>query len=372
MVFSRFSYSLSIILLSFLLLTQTSPAIAGKEACRKLDNAWRSEVASIVRSYGYLEFPKSRERSTVFYQPRYTRCVAALKFRLPHPSGDGREVVYLTFQVLISKSSKSWVIQDHALRLYNNISINSLNGGKYRFFKEKTRHNWYQYKSNIVGNNSPYYYFFQLDISDLKRTLGEAKARDSSRRMLKELIPQVLAKISGSAVSTVPSIAVETPNIRLANPNDAELGNIETSFYEVTIPSDKKLGLMREPSVRSAVVAALPNGTGDIRIRKLGYVGNRKWANICASSKCGWAIAKHLRRQNQQSTSGTKLVEVAFPTAEIFSKPSVNSRKIRTLTGGKSVALKEIITNEYGDGWIRICGSGWCGWALQDMFSPVR
>ena len=129
---------------------------------------------------------------------------------------------------------------------------------------------------------------------------------------------------------------------------------------------------MKEPSARSTMVAALPNGTRDIRIRKLGYVGDKKWANLCASRKCGWAIAKHLRRQPEKSSNNIGRVEVAFPEVYVFSEPTVNSRKIQSLIGGKRVALKEIITNADGDGWIRICGKGWCGWAGQDFFNPVQ
>jgi|GEM_PF-5568110 len=163
-----------------------------------------------------------------------------------------------------------------------------------------------------------------------------------------------------------------TVEIKLANPDDAELGNIETNFYEVAVPSGKKLALMKKPSVRSSVVAALPNGTRDIRVRKLGYVGNKKWANLCASRKCGWAVAKHLRRQNQKSSNNIKFVEVAFPEVYVFEKPTVNSQKIKSLTGGRKVALKEIITNANGDGWIRVCGTGWCGWAGQEFFNPAQ
>lgn len=163
-----------------------------------------------------------------------------------------------------------------------------------------------------------------------------------------------------------------TVEIKLANPNDAELGNIETSFYEVAIPSGKKLALMKEPSVRSTVLTALPNGTRNIQIKKLGYVGDRKWANLCTAGNCGWAIAKHFRLQNQNSSNRLGHVEVAFPEVYVFSKPTVNSRKIRSLNGGQRVALKEIKTNANGDGWIRVCGTGWCGWAGQGFFDPVQ
>ena len=163
-----------------------------------------------------------------------------------------------------------------------------------------------------------------------------------------------------------------TVEIKLADPNDVKLGDIETSFYEVAIPSGKKLALMKNPSLKSRVMATLPNGTRDIRIRKLGYAGGRKWASLCTGKKCGWAIAKHFRQQNRQSTDGIELVEVAFPKVYVFSKPTVHSRKIRSLIGGQRLSVKEITTNESGDGWIRICGSGWCGWAGQDYFNPVR
>lgn len=101
-----------------------------------------------------------------------------------------------------------------------------------------------------------------------------------------------------------------TVEIKLADPNDVKLGDIETSFYEVAVPAGNKLALMKEPSSKSKMIAALPNGTRDIRIRKLGYAGNRKWANLCSSGKCGWAIAKHFRQQIQQSTDGKATTDV--------------------------------------------------------------
>lgn len=190
---------------------------------------------------------------------------------------------------------------------------------------------------------------------------------------------EVCSDIKGSTppISVSPPEPTDTSDegtveIKLADPDDAELGDIDTFFYRVAIPPGKKLALMKKPSLKSKVMATLANGTRNIKLRKLGYAGGRKWANLCTSGKCGWAIARHFRRQERRSSNRGTLMEVAFPEINIFVRPSVESRIVRTLVEGSRVALKKTRSDKHGEGWVRVCGSGWCGWAGKEFFAPAR
>lgn len=190
---------------------------------------------------------------------------------------------------------------------------------------------------------------------------------------------EVCNDIKGTAapIAVSPSEPTNTSDegtlvIKLADPDDAELGNIDTFFYRVAIHPGKKLALMKKPSLKSKVMAVLPNGARDIRLRKLGYAGGRKWVNLCAGRKCGWAVARYFRRQEKRPSNRGTVLEVAFPEINIFVQPRVESRIIRSLVEGSRVALRETIPGKYEDGWIRVCGSGWCGWAGREFFTPVR
>lgn len=182
---------------------------------------------------------------------------------------------------------------------------------------------------------------------------------------------------SSDPVFVSPSIPKDTSDegtieIKLADPQSGELKDFEEFFYRVAIPPGKYLPLLSQPSKKTREITKLRNDAKDIKIKKIGRVKRTMWANVCTSSYCGWVYANYLRRQSKISSRRIQLVEVAFPTVDIFRRPSVNSQKIKSLISARRVTLKETIKNANDENWIKICGIGWCGWAEQEYFNPVR
>lgn len=160
--------------------------------------------------------------------------------------------------------------------------------------------------------------------------------------------------------------------IRLANPKSGELEDFENFFYAIKIPYDKRMLVLNRPDRFAGEVTRLRNGARNIRIKKLDRVKGRLWANICGPGYCGWAVAKHLRRQRLKSVGRRKYIEAMYPEINVFARATVNSRKLRSLFARQRVELIKTIYGEDGYKWVRICGRNWCGWATSEFFKPVK
>lgn len=171
-------------------------------------------------------------------------------------------------------------------------------------------------------------------------------------------------------VSGLGDTSAKTPSIgdRMADPTGGQLKDFEQFFYRIDIPSDKSLIMYETPSTSAPEVIRLLPGANDLQVNRLRQAEGRVWANLCASSQCGWSIANYLRRDKKRSEAGFGFVEVAYPEVNLFTEPTVESPLIGVLKQGEKYKPDLVETDKEGIDWIRICGSNWCGWAAREYF----